>query len=37
VALAAAGRIMTAMKGGHTPMDSVDHETTSDRFWKAPF
>ena len=38
VALAAvAGWAMTKMKGGRAPMDSVDHGTTRDRFWKSPF
>ena len=38
MALAAvAGWIMTKMKGGRAPMDSIGHETTRDRFWKSPF
>ena len=34
---AAAGWIMTKMNGGRAPLDSVDHGTTRDRFWKSPF
>lgn len=34
---AAAGWLMTTLKGGRTPMDTVDRETVSNRFWRSPF